>query len=161
MKILYMVSPRFELDHQIIDNSRLFCGAYVKNCLYCHLVSYSCIIKYKGHNLISKNAFRWVASCGLLIFWRHLNLITSYGTVHEWQRFMPCSWVDHHFCDWQRQVILWKSAVEIPEVYINVKLLVFLPDWHDICDLCWVLDLANESCLYEFVGLFFDFWYQL
>ena len=84
MKILYVVRPLSELDHQIIDVAlNFFMQHIIKNCLYCPLVSYSCIIKCEGHNVIAKNAFRCAASNGPLIFWRHLNLIISYGTAHE------------------------------------------------------------------------------
>ena len=140
--IFYAVRPLFELDNEIIDIALDFLmGHIIKNCFCCPLVSYSCIIKCKGHNLISKNAFRCAASHGLLIFWRHLNLIVSCSTVHEF--------------------IFRTRVVEIPEVHINVKLLVCLPDRHDVCDPYWILDLANESCLYQFGDLFFNFWYQL
>jgi len=93
----------------------------VKNCLHCHLVSSSYIVKSKGHPLIAKNAFRCAGSCGLLIFWRYQNLIVSYGTLRECQCFMPCSWVDHDFCDRQWEIIFWTSVVEIPKVYTNTN----------------------------------------
>jgi len=59
---------------------QLFYGGY----LHCPLVSCSCILKSEGHQLIAKNAFRCAESCGLLIFWRHQNLIVSCGIIHEW-----------------------------------------------------------------------------
>jgi len=68
MNILYEVRPLFEIDHQIIDIALdFFMEHIVKNYLYCPLGCHSCNIKCEGHNLISRNAFWCVASCGLLI----------------------------------------------------------------------------------------------
>jgi len=125
----------------------------VENWLHCSLVSCSCILKPEGHHLIAKNTFRCAESCGLLILWRHQNLIVSCGTIHEWQCFMSCGWVNHEFYDRQREIIFWTSIVEILKVHTNMKLPIFLPDRHDVYDPCWILDLANESCFYEFVDL--------
>jgi len=92
MKILYVVRPVFKLDYQIMNiDLDFFTENILKNYLYFPLVSYSCIVKCEGHNLIAQNAFRWAVSCGVFIFWHHLNLIVSYGTVHQRQCFMPCS----------------------------------------------------------------------
>jgi len=162
MKILYMVRPFFGPDHQIIDIALdCFVEYIIKNYLHRPLVSCSCILKSEGHHFIAKNALRCAESCGLLIFWCHQNLIVTCFTLHEWQRGMPCSWVNHEFCDRQQEIIFWTSVIEISEFHTNTKLPIFIPSRHDVCDPCCVLDLVNESCLYEFVNLFFNFRYQL
>ena len=144
-----MVLPLFGLHHQIIDIALdFFVEHIVKNCLRCPLVSCSCILKYEGHHLIAKNAFRCAERCGLLILWRHQNLIVSCGTIHEWQCFMSCGWVNHEFYDRQREIIFWTSIVEIPEIHTNTNLPIFLPDRHDVCvHVGYSTSRMNPTCI--------------
>jgi len=45
--------------------------------------------------------------------------------------------------------------------HANTKLAVLFPYWDNAGYPCWVFDLTDESRLYEFVHLLFDFRYQL
>ena len=57
------------------------------------------------------------------------------------------------------KIIFWTNFIEVPKVHANAELSIFLSHRNNVCDPRWVLDLANESRLYEFVDLLFDFWH--
>ncbi|KAM2757355.1 hypothetical protein PS2_019114 [Malus domestica] len=60
------------------------------------------------------------------------------------------------FNDWQGEVILWASIIEVSEVYANTYLSRFLKDYDDIGDPLGVLHLSNEACFDQLVNLGFD-----
>ena len=69
--------------------------------------------------------------------------------------------VHHDFNDWQGEVILWASIIEVSEVYANTYLSRFLKDYDDVGDPLGVLHFSNEACFDQLINLGLDLWDEL
>jgi len=74
---------------------------------------------------------------------------------------MSCCGINHEFYHRQWKIIFGAGIIEIPEIHANTKLAIHFPYWDNVGYPCWEFDLMNESRLYEFVHLLFNFRYQL
>ena len=70
---------------------------------------------------------------------------------------MFCYRINHEFYHRQGKIIFGAGIIEIPKIHRNMQLAILFSYGDNVRNLCWVLDFMNESRLYEFVDLLFDF----
>ena len=64
---------------------------------------------------------------------------------------MSCCGINHELCHRQWKIIFAAGIMEIPKIHTNTKLAILFPYGDNVGCPRWLLNLTNESRLYEFV----------